>query len=329
MVSMPKRDCQARALSWSTITPESVLYFRLMHDSLKNLKRLASVFRVRDGKKFRLRDVDPSDTLDLKSESKPEAAGALQEGVKEIARLQEKLYAQDNWAVLLIFQAMDAAGKDGTIKHVLSGVNPQGCEVHSFKAPSAEELDHDFLWRTFRALPERGKLGIFNRSYYEETLVVRVHPELLAREKLPQRLVTDDVWKHRYQDIRHFEKYLARNGIVVRKFFLHLSKKEQKRRFLERLDTPEKNWKFSAADAIERERWDDYMEAYEDTIRHTASDEAPWYVVPADNKWFARLVVSSVVIETLASLDLRFPVVDKARLKELAVARAALSRQSG
>jgi PPK2 family polyphosphate:nucleotide phosphotransferase len=300
-----------------------------MKTALKDVKRLASAFRVRDGKKFRLSDFDPADTLDLASDSKTEAVAALREGVQEIARLQDKLYAQDNWGVLLIFQAMDAAGKDGTIKHVLSGVNPQGCEVHSFKAPSAEELDHDFLWRSMRALPERGRLGIFNRSYYEETLVVRVHRELLDREKLPASLVTEDIWKERFQDIRHFEKYLSRNGIVVRKFFLNLSKKEQKRRFLERLETPEKNWKFSAADATERERWDEYMDVYDDTIRHTASDEAPWYVVPADNKWFARLVVSSVVIETLLSLDLSYPTVDKARLKELAAARAALMRKRG
>jgi PPK2 family polyphosphate:nucleotide phosphotransferase len=300
-----------------------------MKNALQGVKRLASAFRVRDGKKFRLADFDPADTLDLASDHKPDAAAALQEGVQEIARLQDKLYAQNNWGVLLIFQAMDAAGKDGTIKHVLSGVNPQGCEVHSFKAPSAEELDHDYLWRSMRALPARGRLGIFNRSYYEETLVVRVHREMLDREKLPSSLVTKDIWKERFQDIRHFEKYLSRNGIVVRKFFLKLSKKEQKRRFLERLEIPEKNWKFSGADATERERWDDYMEAYEDMIRHTASDEAPWYVVPADNKWFARRVVSSVVIETLFSLDLKYPTVDKARLKELGAARAALMRKQG
>ncbi len=300
-----------------------------MKTALKDVKRLAFAFRVRDGKKFRLADFNPADTLDLGSDHKPDAAAALQEGVQEIARLQDKLYAQDNWGVLLIFQAMDAAGKDGTIKHVLSGVNPQGCEVHSFKAPSAEELDHDFLWRSMRALPERGRLGIFNRSYYEETLVVRVHRELLDREKLPASLVTKDIWKERFQDIRHFEKYLSRNGIVVRKFFLNLSRKEQKRRFLERLETPEKHWKFSAADATEREHWDDYMEAYEDMIRHTASDEAPWYVVPADNKWFARLVVSSVVVETLSSLDLKYPTVDQARLKELNAARTALMRKKG
>ena len=214
------------------------------------------------------------------------------------------LYAQDRWAVLLIFQAMDAAGKDGAIKHVMSGVNPQGCQVYSFKAPTAEDLDHDFLWRCMKRLPERGRIGIFNRSYYEETLVVRVHPEFLAKQKLPPELVTKDIWKERFQDIRSFERYLTRNGVVIRKFFLHVSKKEQKKRFLERLEEPEKNWKFSANDAKEREHWDDYMEAYEDMIRNTATKDAPWYVVPADNKWFTRVVVAAAVIDALASLDL-------------------------
>jgi PPK2 family polyphosphate:nucleotide phosphotransferase len=236
------------------------------------------------------------------------------------------LYAQDKWAVLLIFQAMDAAGKDGTIKHVLSGVNPQGCDVHSFKAPSSEELDHDFLWRCSRHLPERGRLGIFNRSYYEETLVVRVHPQLLAKQKLPEQALGKHLWKHRFEDIRGFERYLGRNGIAIRKFFLHLSKREQRRRFLERLDNPEKHWKFSSADAGERESWDDYMQAYQDTIRHTATQAAPWYVVPADNKWFTRLVVSAVVIETLSSLDLKYPAIDPSRTRELAAARAVLAK---
>ena len=293
---------------------------------LKHTRRLASAFRITDGKGFHLRNFDPADTLGIKSEAKSEAGKVLREGVDEISRLQEMLYAQDRWGVLLIFQAMDAAGKDGTIKHVLSGVNPQGCDVSSFKAPSSEELDHDFLWRCSKRLPERGRLGIFNRSYYEETLVVRVHPEWLAKEKLPPRLVGKHIWKDRFEDIRHFERYLHRNGIVVRKFFLHLSKKEQRRRFLERLENPEKHWKFSSADARERECWDSYMEAYEDMIGHTATDVAPWYVVPADNKWFTRLVVSSVVIETLASLGLKFPEVDRSRLKELASARAALAK---
>jgi PPK2 family polyphosphate:nucleotide phosphotransferase len=297
-----------------------------MKNLLKNAKKYASAFCVKDGSRFRLKDFDPADTLGIKAEEKDEAAQAIHQGVEAISHLQERLYAQDQWGLLLIFQAMDAAGKDGTIKHVLSGVNPQGCEVHAFKAPSAEDLDHDFLWRCMRRLPERGRLGIFNRSYYEETLVVRVHPEFLAKEKLPPRLVTKDIWKERFQDIRHFERYLSRNGIVVRKFFLNLSRKEQKRRFLERLENPDKYWKFSAADASERERWDEYMQAYEDTIQHTATDEAPWYVVPADNKWFARMVVSSVVIDTLSSLDLKFPEVDKARLGELTSARNALRK---
>jgi PPK2 family polyphosphate:nucleotide phosphotransferase len=297
-----------------------------MKNLLKHARKLASGFCVTDGKDFRLKDVDPGDTLGIKSEAKLEASEALRRGVDEISHLQEMLYAQDRWALLLIFQAMDAAGKDGTIKHVLSGVNPQGCDVHSFKAPSSEDLDHDFLWRCSKHLPERGRLGIFNRSYYEETLVVRVHPELLAKQRLPKGLVGKHIWEHRFEDIRCFERYLDRNGIVVRKFFLHLSKKEQKRRFLERLENPQKYWKFSSSDARERDAWDDYMNAYEDAIRNTASEAAPWYVVPADNKWFTRLVVSSVVIETLSSLDLKYPEVDEARLKELAAARQALNK---
>jgi PPK2 family polyphosphate:nucleotide phosphotransferase len=234
------------------------------------------------------------------------------------------LYAQDRWAVLLIFQAMDAAGKDGAIKHVMSGVNPQGCQVFSFKAPTSEDLDHDYLWRCMRCLPERGRIGIFNRSYYEETLVVRVHPDLLARQRLPPRLVTRNVWKERFRDIRAFERYLGHNGVVVRKFFLHVSKDEQKRRFLARLDDPAKNWKFSAGDAAEREHWDEYMKAYEDMIRHTATKKAPWFVVPADNKWFTRLVVAAAIIDALASLDLAYPKPDKRQLEQLAVTRKAL-----
>lgn len=297
-----------------------------MPNPVKRARRLASAFRVTNGKGFRLKDFDPGDTLGMKSGAKAEASEALRQSVEETARLQDKLYAQDQWGVLLIFQAMDAAGKDGTIKHVLSGVNPQGCDVHAFKAPSTEDLDHDYLWRCATRLPERGRLGIFNRSYYEETLVVRVHPEVLAKEKLPPRLVDKHIWEHRFEDIRHFERYLGRNGILIRKFFLHISKKEQKRRFLERLDNPEKNWKFSAADARERDAWAKYMDAYEDTIRNTATDEAPWYVVPADNKWFTRLVVSAVVIETLSALDLAYPVIDESRRKDLAAARAALTK---
>lgn len=293
----------------------------------KQAGQFVKPFRVSAGDGFRLRDYDPGDTLDLDSGDKPRAKEALQAGIETLARLQDMLYAQDRWGVLLLFQAMDAAGKDSAIKHVMSGINPQGCEVHSFKAPSAEDLDHDYLWRCLKVLPNRGHIGIFNRSYYEETLVVRVHPELLARQKLPPCHIDRRLWKHRFQDIRSFERYLSRNGIVVRKFFLNVSKKEQKRRFLERIEKPEKNWKFSAADIVEREHWDDYMEAYEDAIRHTATPEAPWYVVPADNKWFTRVVVAAAVIETLASLKLEYPTLDNAKRKELAAARRALSRK--
>jgi PPK2 family polyphosphate:nucleotide phosphotransferase len=247
-------------------------------------------------------------------------------GVEALAQLRDMPYAQDCWAVLLVFQAMDAAGKDGTIKHVMSGVNPQGCDVSSFKSPSAEDLDHDCLWRCAKSLPQRGRIGIFNRSYYEETLVVRVHPEFLAKEKLPREMVTKGIWKERFHDIRNFEQYLTRNGVVICKFFLNVSRKEQKRRFLERLEEPEKNWKFSANDAKEREFWDDYMTAYEDTIRHTASKEAPWYVVPADNKWFTRVVVAAAIIDTLASLDLRYPKVTREKQRELAAAKRSLLR---
>jgi PPK2 family polyphosphate:nucleotide phosphotransferase len=248
----------------------------------------------------------------------------LQTGVNALAELQDVLYAQDRWAMLLIFQAMDAAGKDGTIKHVMSGVNPQGCQVFSFKGPSSEDLDHDYLWRCFKHLPERGRIGIFNRSYYEETLVVRVHPEFLAGQKLPQECVTKNIWDERFQDIRAFERYLHRNGTVVLKFFLHVSKEEQRRRFLSRLELPEKNWKFSANDAKERGFWDDYMNAYEDTIRETATEHSPWYVVPADNKWFTRVIVAAAVIDALASLNLHYPTVDAAKRKELAEAKKAL-----
>jgi len=282
----------------------------------------AKPFRVDDGRKFRLKDVDPGDTGGL--HAKDEAREWLRQGVRRLAELQEKLYAQDSWGVLLIFQAMDAAGKDGAIKHVMSGVNPQGTQVYSFKAPSAEELDHDYMWRCFKGLPERGRIGIFNRSYYEEVLVVRVHPEFLAGQKLPPARLTKGIWQDRFQDINHFEEYLDHNGIVVRKFFLHVSSQEQKKRFLSRLEEPEKNWKFSAQDAREREHWDAYMEAYGDMIRSTATAHAPWYVVPADNKWFTRLTVAAAVIDTLEDLDLRFPRVDKAKRKELEAARAIL-----
>src|SRR5262252_4743695 len=292
---------------------------------IKKAKELAEPFRISKGKNFRLKDVDPDDTLDFtKEEHKTRAKEVLASGVTSLAELQDKLYAQDKWAVLLIFQAMDAAGKDGTIKHVMSGVNPQGCQVYSFKSPSAEDLDHDYLWRCMKCLPNRGHIGIFNRSYYEEALVVRVHPEFLAKQKIPPALVTKHIWEERFQDIRSFERYLHRNGIVVVKFFLHVSNKEQKRRFLERAEDPEKNWKFSASDMAERDHWDEYQDAYEDMIRNTATKESPWYVVPADNKWFTRVVVAAAVVDTLASLDLAYPQVDKARLDEIASAKKAL-----
>lgn len=294
-----------------------------MNNFIKKARKLAKPFRVTDDS-FRLKDIDPDDTLDLTAEDKPRAKEALAMGVSLLAEFQDMLYAQDRWALLLIFQAMDAAGKDSAIKHVMSGVNPQGCEVHSFKAPSNEDLDHDFMWRCARRLPERGRIGIFNRSYYEETLVVRVHREFLEKQKLPPELVTKDIWEERFQDIRHIERYLTRNGVVIRKFFLHVSKKEQKKRFLERIEEPEKHWKFSAADIKERQYWDDYMKAYEDMIQNTAAKHAPWYVVPADNKWFTRVVVAAAVIETLASLDLHYPKVSKEKLKELAAAKKAL-----
>ena len=289
--------------------------------------QLAKPYRITNGKKFRLKHVDPADTGDLKSADKPRAKEALQNGVEAMAELQDVLYAQDRWSLLLIFQAMDAAGKDGTIKHVMSGVNPQGCQVSSFKGPTSEDLDHDYLWRCVKQLPERGRIGIFNRSYYEETLVVRVHPEFLAGQKLPKECVTKDIWKERFQDIRAFERYLHRNGTAVVKFFLHVSKEEQQKRFLERLDDPDKNWKFSVNDARERSFWDDYMEAYEETIRETASENSPWYVVPADNKWFTRVIVAAAVIDALAAMKLQYPKVSEAKRQELAATRKELLRK--
>ncbi|HEY2713210.1 MAG TPA: polyphosphate kinase 2 family protein [Chthoniobacterales bacterium] len=288
-------------------------------------RELAREFRITEGKGFRLKAVRPGETLHFtKEKHKSKAEEALATGVSALAELQDKLYAQDRWAVLLIFQAMDAAGKDGAIKHVMSGVNPQGCHVSSFKSPSAEDLDHDYLWRCMKELPNRGQIGIFNRSYYEELLVVRVHPEFLAKQKLPSELVTKRIWKERADDICNFEKYLSHNGIVVRKFFLHVSKKEQERRFLERIDDPLKNWKFSSNDANERDYWDNYMEAYESMIQNTATSNAPWYVIPADNKWFTRVAVAAAVIDTLAGLKLAYPKVGKEKLNDLAAARKKL-----
>ena len=302
-----------------------------MADDTPDLKRIVKVardfsrpYRIDDGRRFRLKDFPASDTAHLVDEDKPRAQEALGIGRNALAELQDMLYAQDRWAVLLVFQAMDAAGKDGVIKHVMSGVNPQGCQVFSFKAPTSEELDHDYLWRCMKNLPERGRIGIFNRSYYEEVLVVKVHPEFVAGQKLPPQVVGKNLWKNRYQDIRAFERYLSRNGVLIRKFFLNVSRPEQKKRFLERIDEPEKNWKFSAADVKERGHWNAYMDAYETAIRETSTPEAPWYVVPADNKWFTRIVVASAIVDALASLGLHYPKVDAATLAELAAAKKAL-----
>jgi len=299
----------------------------IMADFFKQARKYSTPFKVTDGKNFRLKQIDPDDTLDFKSDEKTEAVEALQTAKSVLTDLQDRLYAQDRWAVLLIFQGMDAAGKDSAIKHVMSGINPQGAQVSSFKVPSAEELDHDFLWRCQRHLPERGRIGIFNRSYYEETLVVRVHPEFLAREKLPSELFTKQIWRERFEDISNFELYLSRNGVAIRKFFLHASKAEQKKRFLERLNNQKKNWKFSVNDALERAHWDQYMEAFEETIQHTATKHAPWYVVPADNKWFTRLVVAAAVVDCLDSLDLAYPKLSKDELKELEVAKEAILKE--
>jgi PPK2 family polyphosphate:nucleotide phosphotransferase len=281
-------------------------------------------YRITKGKNFKLKYHDPSDIGGLGSEFKTEAKEFMQRGMDMLTDLQDKLYAQDCWAVLLIFQAMDAAGKDGAIKHVMSGVNPQGVQVHSFKSPSTEELDHDYLWRTTCRLPERGRIGIFNRSYYEELLVVKVHPEYLEKQHLHKKLITEDIWEQRYEDIAGFERYLTRNGVCIRKFFLNVSKKEQKKRFLARLDRPEKNWKFSGADIRERKYWDDYMDAYEQAIQHTATKRAPWFVVPADNKWFTRLVVMAAVVDALQSLGVEYPTVTEEQKKALELARTEL-----
>jgi PPK2 family polyphosphate:nucleotide phosphotransferase len=287
--------------------------------------KLAKPYRINDGKDFRLKDFEPASTGHFRS--KEHAQELLDQGIVEMAALQDKLYAQDRWALLVILQAMDAAGKDGVIKHVMSGVNPQGCQVYSFKAPTSEELNHEYLWRTSRRMPERGHIGIFNRSYYEEVLVVRVHPDILKNERIPEPLLNKDIWEKRFEDIHNFEKYLSRNGVVVRKFFLNLSKKEQKRRFLERLNTSDKNWKFSAADLHEREYWDDYMKAYEEMIAATSTRHAPWYVVPADNKWYTRLIVAAAIVDTMKELKLAYPKVDPEQRKQLLAAKAELGKK--
>jgi len=284
--------------------------------------RFSKPYRVGDGKKFRLKDHDPGDTANLRSEER--AGELLAKGVARMAELQDKLYAQDRWALLLIFQGMDAAGKDGVIKHVMSGISPLGCQIYAFKTPSEEDLDHDYLWRHVKCLPQRGRIGIFNRSHYEEVLIVRIHPEILANERMPAPLVTKKIWQERFEDICSFEHYLSRNGLVIRKFFLHVSKKEQKKRFLDRLQRPEKNWKFSAPDLREREHWDEYMDAYEEAIANTATPQAPWFVIPADNKWFTRLAVAAAIVDTLDGLNLAYPKVDAQKKKELEAARKVL-----
>ncbi len=295
--------------------------------SRKRIAKLIAPYRVDDGRRFRLDRHDPADTGGLGSESKDAAKLWLQETVHWLAEEQEKLFAQDHWAVLLVFQAMDAAGKDSTIKHVMSGINPQGCHVTSFKAPTSKELDHDYLWRSNAALPERGRIGIFNRSYYEEVLVVRVHPEILGRQKLPDELVTKRIWKERCEDIAAYERYLSRNGVAIRKFFLNVSREEQARRFLERIDDPAKNWKFAAQDVLEREHWDTYMSAFEDAIRATATPEAPWFVVPADNKWFTRTVVAAAIVDLMEGLGLEYPALAEPQQAELAAMRERLVAQ--
>jgi PPK2 family polyphosphate:nucleotide phosphotransferase len=295
---------------------------RIKRRLAKAVARLPARYRVDRPRRFRIRDADPGDTAGL--DSKDVGDEVLAAGVERLSELQERLYAEDRWAVLLLFQAMDAAGKDSTIDHVLSGVNPAGCNVVSFKAPTHEELDHDFLWRHARHLPERGRIGIFNRSWYEEVLVVRVHEELLRAQHLPPELVGKHVWDERFEDINGFERYLARNGVIVVKFFLHVSKKEQRRRFLERIETPSKNWKFQLGDVEERARWDDYMDAYEAMIRRTSTKHARWHVIPADNKWFTRLAVAETVVEAIAALDPQFPEFDRAKKKELRAARKRL-----
>ncbi|KAF0243197.1 MAG: polyphosphateAMP [Planctomycetota bacterium] len=284
--------------------------------------RLSRPYLVDNPGKFRLRNIDPDDTHGIEGEK--QALEILQRGVDRLAEEQEKLYADNSWALLLVFQAMDAAGKDSTIKHVMSGVNPAGCQVHSFKAPNAEELDHDFLWRCAKCLPERGRIGVFNRSYYEEVLVVRVHDDFLLRQGLPEKLLTKKIWDERLEDIADWEKYLTRNGVAILKFYLHVSKREQRKRFLARLDESDKNWKFNAADVKEREHWDEYMEAYESAIRATSTKEAPWYVVPADHKWFTRAVVADAIVARLKEMDLKFPVMNAERLKDLEESRRAL-----
>lgn len=296
---------------------------------IRQCRELSSRYRIDRGKDFELKDIDPDDTGRLEREDKSRAEEVLAQGRLALSALQERLYAQDRWSILLIFQAMDAAGKDGAIKHVMSGVNPQGCQVVSFGVPTAKELDHTWLWRCMKELPERGRIGIFNRSYYEETLVARVHGEVLAKQKLPRKLMTKGIWKERFEDIRNFEQHLARNGTVVRKFFLHVSKDEQRKRLLSRVDEPQKNWKFNIGDVDERAHWEDYQKAYEKTIRNTATEESPWFVIPADHKWYTRIVVAAAIVEALDSLELHFPEISEAQREVLEEGRRRLSDKDG
>ncbi|WP_348824975.1 polyphosphate kinase 2 family protein [Flavobacterium aestuarii] len=308
-------ELEEKLIDLSTLTKKELV---------QRAKKFSKQYCVGDGDGFKLKDYETKASFNLGEEGKPLVKQTLEIGVEALAALQDVLYAQDKWSVLLIFQAMDAAGKDGAIKHVMSGVNPQGCQVFSFKAPSSEDLDHDFLWRCQKHLPERGRIGIFNRSYYEELLVVRVHEQILKSQKLPEKLFTKDIWENRFEDIRNFEKYLNRNGTIILKFFLNVSKKEQKKRFIERVDDPEKNWKFSASDAKERGYWDDYMHAYEDLIKETSTKKSPWYVIPADNKSYARIAVASAIITALEELDLEYPQVSEAKIAELQAVKQAL-----
>jgi len=308
-------DSDVNPLDFSNLSKKELIH---------RAKKFSHKFCVGDGKNFKLTDYDTDPDIDLGPEEKPLVKQTLELGVEALATMQDVLYADDKWSLLLIFQAMDAAGKDGAIKHVMSGVNPQGCQVSAFKAPSSEELDHDFLWRCQRHLPERGRIGIFNRSYYEEVLVVRVHEQILKSQKLPEKFVTDNIWENRYQDIRNFEKYLHRNGTVVIKFFLNVSKNEQKKRFIARIEDPDKNWKFSAADVKERGFWNDYMNAYEEMIKNTSTEDSPWYVVPADNKSYARIVIASAIIHALDKMDLEYPKVSAEKIAELNSVKDAL-----
>jgi PPK2 family polyphosphate:nucleotide phosphotransferase len=310
-----QNDFEERLIDFSTLSKKELV---------QRAKKFSKQYCVGDGDGFKLKDYETKASFNLGEEGKPLVKQTLEMGVEALAAMQDVLYAQDKWSVLLIFQAMDAAGKDGAIKHVMSGINPQGCQVSSFKAPSSEDLDHDFLWRCQKHLPERGRIGIFNRSYYEEVLVVRVHEQILKSQKLPEKLFTKDIWENRFEDIRNFEKYLHRNGTIVIKFFLNVSKKEQKERFIERVDNPDKNWKFSAADAKERDYWDDYMHAYEELIKNTSTKKSPWYVIPADNKSYARIAVASAIITALEELDLEYPKVSQAKIEELQAVKQAL-----